>query len=97
MRKKLLQQTIGESSQLHEELISEVNCQEKPSLPIGRLHKLVRVGEVMRKGAYCFEDQTMDEAREIMRAHHLRFLPVVDDKLRIIGTVEMPGTKRTAS
>ena len=97
MKKKLLQQTIGESSQLHGELVSEVYCQEKPSCPIRRLHKPVRVGEVMRKGAYCFEDQTMDEVREIMREHHLRFLPVVDDKLRIIGTVEMPGIKRRAS
>ena len=34
---------------------------------------------------YCFENQSLDEAREIMREHHLEYLPVVDDNLQVIG------------
>jgi CBS domain-containing protein len=34
---------------------------------------------------YCFEHQSVDEARELMRRHRLRHLPVVDKDLRIVG------------
>ena len=47
---------------------------------------LVR-GIMVKKAYYCFENQSLDEAREIMREHHLEYLPVVDDNMRVIGTV----------
>jgi CBS domain-containing protein len=48
---------------------------------------LVREIMVKKKVYYCFENQSLDEAREIMREHHLQYLPVVDENLRVIGTV----------
>ena len=50
------------------------------------------VREIMVKEAhYCFEDQSLDEAREIMREHHLKYLPVVDENMRVIGVVALSG------
>ena len=40
---------------------------------------------MIKKLYYCFEDQSLEEAREIMRRNHLQHLPVVDEGLRIIG------------
>ena len=42
---------------------------------------------MVKKAYYCFENQSLDEAREIMREHHLEYLPVVDDNMRVIGYV----------
>jgi CBS domain-containing protein len=49
---------------------------------------LVR-GSMVKKMYYCFEDQSLEEARELMRRHHLFHLPVVDSDLRIIGIVAL--------
>jgi CBS domain-containing protein len=49
---------------------------------------LVR-GSMAKKMHYCFEDQTLEEARELMRRHDLLHLPVVDKDLRIIGIVAL--------
>ncbi|MFZ0710301.1 MAG: CBS domain-containing protein [Terrimicrobiaceae bacterium] len=49
---------------------------------------LVR-GIMVKKAYYCFENQTVDEAREIMREHHLEYLPVVDENMRVTGIVDL--------
>ena len=49
---------------------------------------LVR-GSMVKKMYYCFEDQSLKEAREIMRHNHLLHLPVVDKNLRIIGVLAL--------
>ena len=49
---------------------------------------LVR-GIMSEKAYYCFENQSLDEAREIMREHHLQYLPVVDENMRILGIVSL--------
>jgi CBS domain-containing protein len=49
---------------------------------------LVR-GSMAKKMYYCFEDQSLEEAREIMRRNHLLHLPVVDKNLSIIGIVAL--------
>jgi CBS domain-containing protein len=46
-------------------------------------------GCMMEKTYYCFEDQSLEGAREIMRQNHLQHLPVVDRSLRIIGIVAL--------
>ena len=49
---------------------------------------LVR-GIMVKKAYYCFEHQSVDEARETMREHNLQYLPVVDDKMRVMGMVAL--------
>ena len=49
---------------------------------------LVR-GSMVKKTYYCLEDQSLEEARELMRRHHLLHLPVVDKNLRIIGVIAL--------
>ena len=50
------------------------------------------VREIMVKQAYyCFEDQSFDEAREIMLEHNLKYLPVVDENMRVTGVVALSG------
>ncbi len=49
---------------------------------------LVR-GSMLKKVYYCFADQSLEEAREIMRRNHLLHLSVVDEDLRIIGVVAL--------
>ena len=49
---------------------------------------LVR-GSMVKKMYYCLEDQSLEEARELMRRHHLLHLPVVDKDLRIIGVLAL--------
>ena len=44
---------------------------------------------MVKKAYYCFENQSLDDARENMREHHLEYLPVVDDKLYILGNVAL--------
>jgi CBS domain-containing protein len=46
-------------------------------------------GIMSEKPYYCFENQSVDEAREIMREHHLQYLPIVDADMRIIGIVAL--------
>ena len=49
---------------------------------------LVR-GIMVKKVYYCFEHQSADEAREIMREHNLQYLPVVDEDMRVMGMVAL--------
>ena len=49
---------------------------------------LVR-GSMVKKMYYCFEDQSLEEAREMMRRHNLLHMPVVDKNLRIIGVLAL--------
>jgi CBS domain-containing protein len=44
-------------------------------------------GIMSKKTYFCFENQSVGEAREIMREHHLQYLPVVDENMRILGIV----------
>jgi CBS domain-containing protein len=52
--------------------------------------KTTLVREIMvKKAYYCFENQALDEARKIMRKHHLQYLSVVDANMRVIGIVAL--------
>ena len=68
--------------------------QEKSTLQEAAAHghdpqtTLVR-GSMLKKMYYCFEDQSLEEVREMMRRHHLFHMPVVDKDLRIIGIVAL--------
>ncbi|HEY5705517.1 MAG TPA: CBS domain-containing protein [Terrimicrobiaceae bacterium] len=55
---------------------------------------LVR-GIMLKEAHYCFENQSLDEAREIMRKHHLQYLPVVDHTMRVVGSVTMKDLAAT--
>ena len=57
---------------------------------------LVR-GIMSEKAYYCFENQSLDEAREIMREHHLQYLPVVDEDMRVIGVVSLSDLASTGA
>ena len=46
-------------------------------------------GIMVKKTYYCSEHQSVDEAREIMREHHLQYLPVVDGNMRVVGMVAL--------
>jgi CBS domain-containing protein len=61
---------------------------ERKAAGFGHDPETTLVREIMvKKAYYCFENQSLDKAEEIMREHHLEYLPVVDDNLRVIGTV----------
>ena len=63
---------------------------ERKAAGFGHDPETTLVREVMVKKAYCcFENQSLDEAREFIREHHLEYLPVVDDNLHIIGNVAL--------
>jgi CBS domain-containing protein len=66
------------------------NYPERKAAGLGHDPETMLVRDIMvKKVYYCFEDQSLDEAGEIMREHHLEYLSVVDDNLRVIGTVGM--------
>ena len=70
----------------------EGNCPDRKAAGFGHDPETTLVGEVMTKEAYyCFENQSLDEAREIMCEHHLEYLPVVDEKMRVLGIVSLSG------
>ena len=61
---------------------------ERKAAGFGHDPETTLVRDVMvKKAYYCFEHQSLDEAGQIMREHHLEYLSVVDDKLRVIGTL----------
>ena len=63
---------------------------ERKAAGFGHDPETTLVREIMAtKTYYCFEHQSVDEARETMREHHLQYLPVVDDKMRVIGMVAL--------
>jgi CBS domain-containing protein len=61
---------------------------ERKAAGFGHDPETTLVREIMvKKAYYCLESQSLDKAEEIMREHHLEYLSVVDDNLRVIGTV----------
>ena len=73
---------------------------ERTATSFGHDPKTAIVREIMVKKTYfCFENQSLDEAREIMRDHHLDYLPVVDRNMRVLGIValkDLPATETPA-
>ena len=47
------------------------------------------IAVMVKKVFYCFENQSVDEARRIMREHDLPYLLVLDRNMRIVGMVRM--------
>jgi CBS domain-containing protein len=48
------------------------------------------VRDAMSEGiAYCFEDQSLDEAAEVMRKRQIRRLPVLNRDKRLVGIVAL--------
>jgi CBS domain-containing protein len=48
------------------------------------------VGEIMTPdAAYCFDDQTLDEAAVLMEAHQIRRLPVLNRDKQLIGILSL--------
>jgi CBS domain-containing protein len=63
---------------------------ERKATGFGHDPETALVREIMvKKAYYCFENQSVDEAREIMCEHHLDYLPVVDDDMRVMGIVAL--------
>ncbi len=51
---------------------------------------MTKVNEIMTPGAtYCFDDQTLDEAANIMEAQQIRRLPVLDRNKRLVGMLSL--------
>jgi CBS domain-containing protein len=73
---------------------------ERTATSFGHDPKTAIVREIMVKKTYfCFENQSLDEAREIMCDHHLDYLPVVDGNMRVVGIValtDLPATETPA-
>ena len=73
---------------------------ERTAASFGHDPKTAIVREIMVKKTYfCFENQSLDEAREIMCEHHLDYLPVVDGNMRVLGIValkDLPTTETSA-
>jgi CBS domain-containing protein len=73
---------------------------ERTATSFGHDPKTAIVREIMVKKTYfCFENQSLGEAREIMCDHHLDYLPVVDGNMRILGIValtDLPATETPA-
>ena len=73
---------------------------ERTATNFGHDPKTAIVREIMVKKTYfCFENQSLDEAREIMCDHHLDYLPVLDGTMRVVGIValaDLPTTEMTA-
>ena len=70
---------------------------ERTAASFGHDPKTAIVREIMVKKTYfCFENQSVDEARKIMCDHHLDYLPVVDPNMRVLGIValrDLPATE----
>ncbi len=63
---------------------------ERKAAGLGHDPETTLVREIMAKEVhYCFQDQALDEAQEIMREHHLQYLPVVDHHMRVVGMIGM--------
>jgi len=58
----------------------------------------LRARDVMSVGLlYCFEDQTVEEALQIIGESQVRRLPVVDRAKRLVGMVTLGELSRSAS
>jgi len=40
-----------------------------------------------RELIYCYEDEDRETAAKILREHRLKYLPIVDREMRIVGIV----------
>ena len=45
-----------------------------------------------RQPYYCYENQSLDEVRKIMRELHLQYLVVLDENMRVVGRVTMENS-----
>jgi CBS domain-containing protein len=73
---------------------------ERTAAGFGHDPKTSLVREIMvKKAYYCVENQSLDQAREIMCEHHLDYLPVVDGNMRVLGIVALKdlGEKRAGN
>ena len=71
---------------------------ERTATAFGHDPKTAIVREIMVKKTYfCFENQSLDEAREIMCEHHLDYLPVVDENMRVLGIVALKDLPTTGT
>ena len=44
------------------------------------------VGQIMSRDlVFCYEDEECEQAQKLMEEHDLRYLPVVDREMRIVG------------
>ena len=51
---------------------------------------MTKVNEIMTPGAtYCYDDQTLEEAAEVMEAHQIRRLPILDRNKRLVGILSL--------
>ena len=56
----------------------------------GRDPKMTRVNETMTKGViYCFEDQTLKDAADLMAEKQIRRLPVLSREKRLVGIISL--------
>ena len=61
---------------------------ERKAAGFGHDPETALVREIMvKKAYYCFENQSVDEARRIMREHDAQYLLVLDNTLRVVGVV----------
>ena len=68
---------------------------EKDAASIQGPSQTTYVRSVMeRQPYYCFENQSLDEVRKIMRELHLQYLVVLDENMRVVGTVTMENLNR---
>ena len=68
---------------------------EKDAASIQGPSQTTYVHSVMeRQPYYCFENQSLDEVRKIMRELHLQYLVVLDENMRVVGTVKMENLNR---
>jgi CBS domain-containing protein len=44
---------------------------------------------MLKKLHYCLENQSVNEARRIIREHEAQYLLVLDNNLRVVGVVTM--------
>jgi CBS-domain-containing membrane protein len=51
---------------------------------------MTKVNEIMTPGAtYCFDDQSLEEAANVMEAHQIRRLPIVNRDKRLVGILSL--------
>jgi CBS domain-containing protein len=56
----------------------------------GRDASTTKVSEIMTPdAAYCFDDQTLDEAAVLMEAHQIRRLPILNRDKELIGVLSL--------
>lgn len=56
--------------------------------------KIVPIRESMSaEKIFCRADQTVEEARQLMKQHGLSYLPVVDSRMRLVGVVSLKALR----